>query len=317
MNNAPMSNPDFYAVLGVDKTASPDDIKKAYRKLSMQHHPDRNQTDTTELFQQISQAYDTLGNPEKKRMYDMQRHAGPGGSFFMNSDFGGGGGGPTFFTTSVDVDPAELFNIFANMNFMPPGFMPQGSKPFNMETLRNNLAKPPPILLTEEITLAKAYNGATIPLQVTRWIMEQGTRREETETVYLTIPRGVDNNELLILRDKGHVVSEQLKGDVKVFIHVKNETSFIRDGLDLHFKKTITLKEALCGFAFDLEHVDGRVFKINNGAGHIVNNTYRKTIPKLGMVRDEHTGCLIIEFLVKFPDTLNTEQMDQLRAILP
>ena len=307
--NAAAAMPDFYNVLGVDKTASPDEIKKAYRKLSMQHHPDRNQTDTTELFQQISQAYDTLGNPEKKRMYDLQRQGGAPGSFFMNADFGAG---PTFFTT-VDVDPAELFNMFANMgNFMPPG-----AKPFNMETLRNNLAKPPPILLTEEITLAKAYNGGTVPLQVTRWIMEQGTRREETETVYLTIPRGVDHNELLILRDKGHVASEQVKGDVKVFIKVKNETCFQRDGLDLHYKKTISLKEALCGFSFDLEHVDGRVFKINNGAGHIVNNTYRKTIPKLGMIREEHNGSLIIEFIVKFPDTLSTEQMDQLRAILP
>ena len=80
--------------------------------------------------------------------------------------------------------------------------------------------------------------------------------------------------------------------------------------------KTITLKEALCGFSFDLKYVDGRIFKITNNSGNIITNNYNKVISKMGLGRDEHVGNLIINFTVDFPTDLTEAQIEGLANIL-
>jgi DnaJ-class molecular chaperone len=190
-----------------------------------------------------------------------------------------------------------------------PGF-------FNVEGLRQNLNKPMPIIKNLEITLTKSYVGCTLPLEITRWVSENEIKREETETIYINIPKGVDNNELIILRDKGHVMSDSIKGDIKIFLSVKNDTEFIRNGLDLILNKTITLKEALCGFSFDMKYLDGKTFKINNGNGNVIGFNYKKVLPDLGMKRDNHIGNIIINFTIVFPEKLTSEQVDSLLTIL-
>ena len=314
-----MSESDnLYDILGVDKTASTEDIKKAYRKLSLLHHPDRNNgsDESKGRFQKIQNAYETLGNEEKRKQHDQpQPHMfqqGHGGGMHMN------------------INPDEIFNFFSkNMFGMPPGVnvmhggMPGMPQFFNMENIRNGLMKPQPIIKNEEITLSKAYTGCTIPLQITRWIVENNTKREETETIYVTIPKGVDNNEIIIIRDKGNSLADNNKGDIKLFIKIVNDTEFIRNGLDLILNKTITLKEALCGFSFDMKYIDGREFKLNNGNGNIIHNNYNKVIQHMGMKRainpqmlQEHTGNLIINFNVAFPEKLTEEQIVELSKIL-
>jgi DnaJ family protein A protein 2 len=105
-------------------------------------------------------------------------------------------------------------------------------------------------------------------------------------------------------------------GDVKVFIKIINDTEFLRNGLDLILQKTITLKEALCGFSFDLKYIDGRTFKITNGGGSIITNNYNKVINNMGCTREEHVGNLIINFTIQFPAELTTEQIEGLAKIL-
>lgn len=311
---------NLYDILGVDKTASTEDIKKAYRKLSLLHHPDRNNgsDESKGRFQKIQHAYETLGNEEKRKQHDQpqphmfQHH--PGGGMHMN------------------INPDEIFNFFSKNMFgggMPPGVnvmhggMPGMPQFFNMDNIRNGLMKPQPIIKNEELTLSKAYTGCTIPLQITRWIVENNTKREETETIYVTIPKGVDNNEIIIIRDKGNSLADNNKGDIKLFIKIVNDTEFIRNGLDLILNKTITLKEALCGFSFDMKYIDGREFKLNNGNGNIIHNNYNKVIQHMGMKRainpqmaQEHTGNLIINFNVAFPEKLTEEQIAGLTKIL-
>ena len=147
-------------------------------------------------------------------------------------------------------------------------------------------------------------------------IIENEIKREETETIYIPIPLGIDNNEIIILREKGNILSDTNKGDIKIFIKIQNDTDFIRNGLDLVLNKTISLKDALCGFVFDLKYLDGRVFKINNTTGNIIANNYNKVLKGMGMRRDNHIGNLIINFTVTFPEKLTNEQMDSLREIL-
>ena len=155
-----------------------------------------------------------------------------------------------------------------------------------------------------------------MPIEITRWLVEGDVKREETETIYIPIPCGVDNNEIIILRDKGNCLSDQNKGDIKVFIKIQNDTDFVRNGLDLTLNKTISLKEALCGFDFDMNFLDGRTFKLNNHMGNIITHNYTKVIPNLGMKREDHVGNLHLNFNVVFPEKLTIEQMEALAKIL-
>jgi DnaJ-class molecular chaperone len=324
----------FYEVLGVAETASQEEIKKAYRKLSLQYHPDRNanSAESTTKFQSISEAYEAIGDEDKRRQYDMQNKMqfGPGMSFPHNmaNNMGAnnmGGGMPAFFTTATngDFNPADILNFMSNNFFGGGGGIKidgngirVGGNMFNMDNLKQRLAKPTPIIKTETITLGKAYTGYNMPVEITRWIVENDLKREETETIYMPIPPGVDNNEIIILREKGNILAENNKGDIKVFIKILNDTEFDRNGLDLILNKTISLKDALCGFTFDMHFLDGRIFKLNNNVGNIIANNYNKVIPGLGMKRDEHVGNLLINFTVTFPDQLSAEQIEALHKIL-
>ena len=90
----------------------------------------------------------------------------------------------------------------------------------------------------------------------------------------------------------------------------------MRNGLDLILNKTISLKDALCGFMFDMNYLDGRIFKINNNGGNVITNNYNKVLSGMGMKREEHTGNLIINFTVTFPEKLTEQQITALREIL-
>ena len=287
MNNSNNSNNNLYETLGIDKTATQEEIKKAYRKLSLEMHPDRNNgsDESTEQFKKISKAYETLSDEDKRKMYDMR-----------DNTFNNRGG--------IGIDPTELFNIFSqnifskmgqhmNMGGHGPvshgpvshGPAPTGPGFFNVEGLRHSLNKPLPIMKNLEITLTKAYVGCTLPVEITRWVNENGIKREEIETMYINIPKGVDTNELIILREKGHIMND-------------------------------SIKEALCGFSFDMKYLDGKTFKINNGNGNVIGFNYKKVLPDMGMKRDNHTGNIIINFTIVFPEKLSAEQVESLLTIL-
>lgn len=321
-NNINNMDNNLYAALGVAENASSEEIKKAYRKLSLQYHPDRNQNspESTAKFQNISAAYETIGDENKRRNYDMQSRMQQFPSQ-QNGMGGGMGGAASFFANgNVEIDPSEIFNFFSNTFFSGGsgggGGIRIGPTIFNMDNLKQRLAKPTPIILNETITLSKAFTGYNMPIEITRWIVENDMKREETEMIYLPIPKGIDNNELIIVRDRGNMLNEHNKGDIKVFIKIENDTEFIRNGLDLSINKEISLKDALCGFVFDLNYLDGRIFKITNNPGNIVSSNYSKVINGFGMKRDEHVGNMVINFNVKFPETLTETQIEALRNIL-
>lgn len=315
-----MSN--LYEILGLKNTATLEEIKKAYRKLSLQYHPDRNNNspESTIKFQDISSAYEIIGDEEKKRQYDLKNQmpfVNNIPSFFKNST-----STSTSTPTTNDFDPSDILNFISNNFFNTSVSSPTGNNIkfggniFNLDNIKQRLTKPSPIIKTETITLSKAFTGYNMPIEITRWIIENEIKREETETIYIPIPCGVDNNEIIILRDKGNILSENNKGDIKVFIKIQNDTDFNRNGLDLTLNKTISLKDALCGFSFDMNYLDGRIFKINNNVGNIITNNYNKILQGMGMKRDEHVGNLIINFNVTFPEKLSNEQINSLKQIL-
>ena len=302
---------NLYNVLELNDNATQEEIKKSYRRLSLLFHPDRNNNspESTVRFQKISSAYETLSDEEKRKNYDIQLKGTSQSTNFQNF----------FNQPNKEFDATDILNFFSNNffnNSASVNGVKLGNNIFNMDNLKQKLAKPTPIIKTETITLSKAYTGYNMPIEITRWIVENEMKREETETIYIPVPPGIDNNEIIIIRDKGNMLSENNIGDIKIFIKIINDTEFTRNGLDIIYNKTIGLKEALCGFSFDINYLDGRVFKLNHNNGNIITHNYNKVLKGMGMKRDEHVGNLTINFNVTFPDKLTETQIEALRHIL-
>ena len=309
-----------YETLGVSQNASDAEIKKAYRKLTLQYHPDRNNhADAQEQIRKINEAYEIIGDSSKRKQYDMElkfgdnpfAHLASANMPFMRM--------PTMHESDGDI--AELFStLFGGMGGESPnirifhggmgGIPGMGGGPKIMR-------KPVTISKTINITLEQAYNGCKLPIEIERFVMVGDVQITETETLYVDIFPGIDNNECIIIRDKGNVTSEQIKGDVKILISLESNPVFRRQGLDLIYDKTITLKESLCGFSFKLKHIHGNELLFNNNANTtIVKPGFKKIIPNMGMNREKNTGSLIINFYVEFPNTITNEQIESLSKIL-
>jgi DnaJ family protein A protein 2 len=312
---------DFYKCLNVNENATQDEIKKAFRKLSLKHHPDKG--GSRNKFNEINDAYQTLGDANKRKQYDMTRKGIP---------FGIPGGG---MPGGIQEDVLNMLfkgmsgGMSQGMNGMPFMFSQtqtsSSSNSPNVRIFRNGIPvnvnmqqamkKPAPIVDTIHITLEQAYNGYKYPYEVERYIQENNTKQIEKETVYIDIPKGIDDNEIVMLRGKGNQLNENNKGDIKLFVKIKNNTEFIRKGLNLIYKKQITLKEALCGFDFSIDFFNDRKFKITNFET-IIKPNFTKSIQGLGMSRDSHTGDLHIVFDLIFPENLGREIKDKLKDLL-
>jgi DnaJ-class molecular chaperone len=145
-----------------------------------------------------------------------------------------------------------------------------------------------------EITLDQAYTGCAMPFQ---W---------GGDTCYADIPAGVDSNEV--------VVVPRPEGNVRVRVLVSNTTPLVRHGLDLTYTHPITLKEALCGVAFEIQYFQGQTLRLST-RGTVLSPTYRKVLPLKGMKRDKNCGSLTIAFKIDFP-VLTAEQIVALDQLL-
>jgi DnaJ-class molecular chaperone len=283
---------NHYETLQVPTDAPSDVIKKQYRKLSLDCHPDRPNGNASK-FKELNEAYEVLSDSRKRKQYDISLN-------------------PPNFTP----EQAIFEMLFKNHNH---GSMDMfaGPPPQMFFHSMNVNAKPPPLVVTLRVTLDQAFLGCTLPIEIERNVFEGRGKREEKETCYVDVPMGIDNNEVIALERKGHVTADYEVGDVKVVIQVDNPTKLVRSGLDLTYTHQITLKEALCGFSFDLEYFQGKLLKIANQEGNIVTPQLKKTISNMGMKRDNRQGSLIIMFSIMFPSSLTSEQTETLRNILP
>ena len=123
------------------------------------------------------------------------------------------------------------------------------------QNIFQQLNKPPPIIKNVNLTMEQAFNGDNIKIELERWVIIQDMKVNEKIEFSISIPKGIDHNELIMIRDQGHVINENNKGDLKLIIVLENHVDFIRNGLDIVYKKKITLKESLCGFKFEINFI--------------------------------------------------------------
>ena len=301
-------NKNYYDILGVSNNASHDEIKKAYRRLSLIHHPDKNGNTEDDKFKELNEAYSILSDINIKKQYD-NRNANENISF---DDL-----------NVHNINPNDIFNmLFAGGNGFSNIFNNTSS---NIHILRNGIPvnlshtmqKPIPIIKNIDITLEEAYTGCSKCIDIERWIRsDNGVTINEKETIYVLISKGVDDNEILLVPEKGNIISDTNKGDIKLFIKIVNNTQLKRECLNLIYYKSLTFKESLCGFSFDLPFINNKILKINNTNGNVICNGYKKMVPNFGLERDGHIGSLIIEFSVIYPESLTPEQITALNDIL-
>ncbi len=290
-----------YKTLDVQSNSTGVDIKKAYRQLSLKYHPDRNSSaDAEDQIRKINEAYEILGDDSKRKKYDMELK-------FNNNPF-------AHFTSDMRMPTVNPNDEHINdlLNSLFGGAMGKDSP--NVRVF-HSARKPESINQRITISLEQSYTGCVLPIEIERKLINGDL---EKETLYVNIFPGIDNNEHIIIHEKGHVINEQLNGDVKICIQIDNSnTIFKRQGLDLILNKTITLKESLCGFSFKIKHLNGKDIMLNNNTTqNVVKPQFQIVLQNLGITRKQSVGNLIIIFDIIFPDCMELSQIEALNTIL-
>lgn len=315
---------NHYETLGVSENVNEVDLKRAFRKLSLETHPDKNpDPQATERFKEINSAYETLSDSEKRKHYDMQRKNGfsssngipdgfsngfPSGFAFHN----GGPGNGIRFHHSGNGHPDIFQQLFTQggLSGHPNIRVFQHARPNNMQP-----TKPAPIKKAIDITLEQAFNGHSVLLEIERTVYNDSVEEHEKISLPIRIPEGVDNNEVIVLTERGHMNEQQLQGDVQLIIHIKKHEQFERKGLNLFCKKQITLKESLCGFNFEFFLLNGKRLRVNT-QNTITKHGYVKELQAYGMNRNGEKGNLFLAFEIEYPESLTETQKQALESIL-
>ena len=319
---------NFYTILGVSNDANETQIKKAYRQLSFEYHPDKNpgNSEKEEKYKKINEAYDILKDSQKRKQYDFEMMIGGNRDPFANhmdvdlTDILGqmfGGFNPErMHQKSKTKSKRPMFNQMDDVVFMqfPPPMHQHHTMPPHVqeEKIKEDIVED--IHHNHEITFQQAYEGACEPIKISRQITVGNQSYEEIETLYVNIPSGIDHNEIITLVDKGNVKDKQ-QSDVKIHMLLKPDVIFQRQGMDLIVHHHISFKESLLGFTFALTHINGQNLKLNNPKGKIIMDQNKKIIKQLGFKRGDKIGNLIIEFHVKQPEPLNETQIELLEQI--
>ena len=325
-------NLNFYQILDVPESATFEQIKKSYRTLSFKYHPDKTGDDTKKnnYYKKIVEAYDTLKDNTLRKQYDYD--------LFLNNTLKE----QQNMNNNLDNIMEDLFSTFNNINKSKKSKQSNFNNPFfnmafsnmndypNMEQVVLNSAMPatsqifniPPepeeefynedLVIEHTITYEEAYTGLCAPISIVRDIrkgkVKNFDKTYEQETIYIDIPAGIDNLEFIVLEKKGNIVNDN-KSDLKVQILIEPHDKFFRKGLHLCVKHNITFKESLCGFKFDITHLNGSTFSLNSSRGNVIQNGDTKTIKELGFNRYKMTGDLIIYFNVIAPKKLDEEKL--------
>lgn len=336
-----MSQRDYYEILGIDKKASKDDIKKAYRKLAHKYHPDKKGGDE-EKFKEASEAYSVLSDDKKRQEYDTYGQtfgsAGPGGA-------GAGFGGFDFSGFSQDFDLGDIFGDFFNggrsrtprgrdisidieLDFKDAIF----GITRNILVTKNSTCKACTgsgaekgsamktcgtctghgVINDTKRTIFGTFNHQTkcttcfgsgkVPEKQCKECKGIGVKNAQEE-IKVKVPAGVEDGQMVRLTGLGEAIPHGRSGDLYVKIHVKKDPRFRKENADIHTDLPVKLTDALLGSKYSVETLDGKIdVKIPAGVSH--NELLRvkgKGVPVGGSSR----GDLMIRIQITMPQKLS------------
>ncbi|BBH00922.1 DNAJ heat shock family protein [Prunus dulcis] len=303
---------DYYKLLQVDKNATDDDLKKAYRKLAMKWHPDKNPTNKKEAeakFKQISEAYEVLSDPQKRAIYDQYGEEGLKGQ--VPPPDAGGPGGATYFQTgdgpnvfrfnprNADDIFAEIFGFSSPMGGMGGGMGGgagsgmRGTRSFGGlfgddmfssfgegRPMTQAPRKASPIEKRLPCSLEELYRGTTKKMKISREIADaSGKTLPVEEILTIEIKPGWKKGTKITFPEKGNEQGNVIPADLVFIIDEKPHSTFTRDGNDLVVTQKISLAEALTGYTVHLTALDGRTLAIP------INNVIHPDYEELSLKR--------------------------------
>src|SRR6478672_11733908 len=332
---------DFYEVLGVNRDASEEDIKKAYRKLAMKFHPDRNpgNKEAEEKFKEAKEAYEVLCEPEKRRAYDAYGFAGVNPQMGMGGGgFGEGqqgfGGNQGRGRSSVYRGADLRYNLEVNFEQAARGTETKIRIPTmeTCETCHGSGAKPG----TQPKTCETCHGSGTVRLSQGFFSIQQtcptclGTgktvsdpcatcrgagRLKKHKTLSVKIPAGVDDGDRIRLSGEGEAgVNGGPPGDLYVVIHLKPHGVFQREGDDLHCEMPISFTQAALGGEIEIPTLDGQA-KVKVPPETQSGQVFRLRGKGIKGVRSSYPGDLMCEVVVETPVRLTDRQREILREL--
>ena len=346
-----MSKRDYYDVLGVERNASEDELKKAYRRLAMKYHPDRNQgdTDTEEKFKEAKEAYEVLNDAQKRAAYDQFGHAGLGGGA------GGGGAGPGSFSDIFEDVFGDIFgggrgggrghggaNRGSDLRYdlelsledavagttvkirVPTrvkcktcngsGAKP-GSKPVTCETCGGHgQVRVQQGFFSIQQTCPTCRGKGTVISDPCDTCHGQG-RVQESKTLSVKIPPGVDSGDRIRLSGEGEAGEHGgPSGDLYVQVRVKPHELFSRENADLICEVPIDIVTASLGGELEIPTLNGRV-RLKVPAETQTGKVFRLRGKGARTVHSDGVGDLLCQVSVETPVNLNAEQKELMQKL--
>lgn len=343
----PVDNKRFYDLLDVDKDASTSQIKKAYRKLALTHHPDRGGDE--ERFKEITTAFEVLSDDDKRAIYDehgeegLRDGGGPTDAHdIFNAMFGGGFGGQSRgprkgenVVHSLSVTLEDLYN----------------GKMSKLAIIRNRVCKAckgKGASRPEGVSTCSACNGQGVRIMLNQlgpgMVQQVQTRcnqcsglgetiverfkcnacngakvTKERKVLEVYVDKGMQNGQKITFTGEANENPGLVAGDVVVVLRQTEHRKFARKGNNLVLKKEISISDALCGFQFYIKQLDGRELLVTSREGSVIKPGTVKSVPNEGMPtwkRPDDRGYLFIEFAVNFPKSVSPEQVAALQSVL-
>jgi len=347
-----MSKRDFYEVLGVAKSAEAADIKKAYRKLAMKYHPDRNPDDKTAeaKFKEVNEAYEVLSDDQKRAAYDRYGHAGvdpnaggggfhaggPGGASFSDifgdvfGDIFGGGGGrggarnnrgsDLRYTLELDLEEAVKGTsveirvpTLVHCDTCDGSGAKKGTSPVTCTTCNGvGQIRMQQGFFSVQQTCPACRGSGKIIKDPCPDCHGQG-RKEKRKTLSVKIPPGVDTGDRIRLAGEGEAgVNGGPAGDLYVQVAVREHPIFRREGKDLYTEVPISFADAALGGELEVPTLDGRV-KLKIPTETQTGKLFRLRGKGVTPVRGGNPGDLLCRVIIETPVNLNKEQKELLR----
>jgi len=347
-----MAKRDYYDVLGVSKSSTPDQIKSAYRKLAVKYHPDKNKGDKAaeEKFKEASEAYHVLSNAERKQNYDNFGHAafensGGGRSGFGNFDFSnhfsdifedffgegfGGGGRRSRRSNNRGSDLRYDLSITLEEAYTGKKQDIKFSTSEKCDTCKGSGSKPGHDIGSCSICgghgQVRSNQGfftvqQTCPQcsgtgeEITNPCSSCGGqgKKQSSKRLSVTIPKGVDDGTRIRLAGKGEAGSRGAgNGDLYLFINVYSHELFKRSEENLFFECPISIADAALGTAIEIPTIDGGKAKIKIPSGTQSGKQFRLKSKGMPYMRGSGTGDLYVQVNTEVPVSLNREQKELL-----
>lgn len=291
-----MADQDYYEILGLKKGASPDEIKKAFRKLAVKYHPDKNPGDkkAEDRFKEINEAYAVLSDPEKKSQYDQFGSAGFRQRYSQEDIFRNFNSGDIFREFNLGSD-----DVFSRIFGMGGGFRQGGG--------RSMSRKGQDFEMELSVSFMEAFSGGEKRVSY--------SREGRSEELSVKIPPGIESGSRLRLAGKGGAgVGGGPSGDLYLDVLVREDSSYSREGADILFPQQITFSHACLGGSLDVTTLDG-VKRIKVPAGIQPGTKIR--LKGLGFPRGKGgaRGDFYVVVQVKVPQTLTAEQKELIEKL--